>query len=68
MQGLVDSEVGNPVESKKPEGVAVDRASTGERTLVIVLSQIVVLGAIAVAWPILRSRRSRESAGRDVPA
>ncbi len=43
---------GSAIEAKTP------RASTGERTIVIVLAQLVVIAALIVIWSTLRSRRA----------
>lgn len=40
------------------EGAPVERASTTQRTVVIVLAQVVALAVIAVVWSVLRSRRA----------
>lgn len=57
MKGIAEPEVevsGNGRQVAKPQ------ASTTERTIVIVLSQIVVLVALIVIWRVVASRRTQD--------
>lgn len=58
MQGVSESAIDITPVDQEEESLAVERASTGKRTVVIVLAQVVALALIAVVWSIMRSRRS----------
>lgn len=57
MQGAIESESRSVEPERQVKGVEFKRTPSRQRTLVIVLSQVVVLIAILVVWSILRSRR-----------
>lgn len=67
MQNVVEPEVRSDDLGKRRRGVEAERATKGQRTLVIVLAQVVVLAAIVAVWSFLRSKRKDECCGSEGP-